>query len=366
MSSWSVSALDLSGNQFEGKLDTSNFSTSIDDLNLSNNKFSGTIPQNFLVKREKVDLSGNQFSGAIPAFSILSGSMRSLSLANNKLESINSKAFTFLWGLKTLDLSNNMISGDLPENILPSVKIDLSGNQLTSLPKFSFSLVEDLSLVNNLLDHSAFSSKTFLFAKSDLENLDLSNNRLTHIPTEILNMPVLKKILKENELDGPNLTKTSEGCLLTISVREKTPESSGSSSIMGVIGGVIGAVFLLLAISLLVFWKFYYQQKFSLSYLPSDVRWFYEQYYKHPGSWKKEGKLWNRECNRTPKFSRKKHAFLKSKEIFALGRLINSKREQMNVVGTNPTPLLYFQLFTGPISILLGKFVPPDLPICPV
>eukprot|EP01127_Copromyxa_protea_P015388 TRINITY_DN4423_c0_g1_i2.p1 TRINITY_DN4423_c0_g1~~TRINITY_DN4423_c0_g1_i2.p1 ORF type:complete len:1454 (+),score=193.03 TRINITY_DN4423_c0_g1_i2:579-4364(+) len=111
---------------------------------------------------------------------------------------------------------------------------------------------------------------------------------LTNIVAETMN-EILPN-LKENELDGPSITQISGGCAVTISVIPKTPDSEKASSTLGmIIGGVIGGLFFLLAIALVVFWKFYYQQKLSLSNLPYDVRWFYEQYYKHPSSWKKEG-----------------------------------------------------------------------------
>jgi type IV secretory pathway TraG/TraD family ATPase VirD4 len=63
--------------------------------------------------------------------------------------------------------------------------------------------------------------------------------------------------------------------------------SSAASIILPVVLGVLACLAIFLAIGIL-FWK-YFQEKFNLKILPPEVRWFYEEYYRAPGKWKKEG-----------------------------------------------------------------------------
>jgi Leucine-rich repeat (LRR) protein len=128
--------LELSGNGLTGKLsDNITISSSLGELVLSHNLFSGTIPPLFQNKKWKqLDLSYNSFGGEL----------------FNSFHSYSSEA--------TLTLTNNHLSGDVPESILDAVNIDiLSGNlfycnyDTTSLPGNDPS-VDDYSCGSDLVN----------------------------------------------------------------------------------------------------------------------------------------------------------------------------------------------------------------------
>eukprot|EP01127_Copromyxa_protea_P016986 TRINITY_DN513_c0_g1_i2.p1 TRINITY_DN513_c0_g1~~TRINITY_DN513_c0_g1_i2.p1 ORF type:complete len:1241 (+),score=206.88 TRINITY_DN513_c0_g1_i2:2442-6164(+) len=98
---------------------------------------------------------------------------------------------------------------------------------------------------------------------------------------------VLPNISRDFYLE-PNITSMSaDECLVVLGV---TPPNKDflSGSIVGIVVGVVAAVLLIAAIVLLIFYK-KFKGRLDLSRLPPDVRVFYEQYFKSPSSWTKEG-----------------------------------------------------------------------------
>ncbi|CAA0830850.1 Probable inactive receptor kinase [Striga hermonthica] len=102
-------ALYLQDNEFEGPL-PSNFSgwKNLSVLNLSDNGFNGSIPPSFtnLTRLTVLSLANNSFSGVIPDIGILS--------------------------LQSLDLSNNMLTGPLPQSLFRFPASSFSGNNISS------------------------------------------------------------------------------------------------------------------------------------------------------------------------------------------------------------------------------------------
>ncbi|KAJ4903475.1 receptor like protein 27 [Raphanus sativus] len=100
------SAIDFSGNRFEGKIPESiGLLKTLIALNLSNNAFSGHIPLSLanVTELESLDLSGNQLSGTIP---------------------MGLKALSFL---AYINVSHNQLKGEIPQ-----------GTQITGQDKSSF------------------------------------------------------------------------------------------------------------------------------------------------------------------------------------------------------------------------------------
>ena len=123
--------------------------TNLIKLNLSSNQFSGSIPSEIenLTNLTSLNLSSNQFSGSIP--------VEIFDLIN--LKGGNEPAFIGTVFYPGLDLSNNLLTGAIPEQLglLENLKsVDFSYNQLTgSLPAGLYSLdsLQSLNLSNNFL-----------------------------------------------------------------------------------------------------------------------------------------------------------------------------------------------------------------------
>ncbi|XP_060203126.1 LRR receptor-like serine/threonine-protein kinase GHR1 [Lycium barbarum] len=198
-----LKVLDLSYNQLSGELPSFNFVYDLQVLKLGNNLFSGFIP-NDLLKGDalvitELDLSGNNLTGSISM--ITSTTLRTLNLSSNALSGelpflTGSSAVLDLsknqfegnltrmlkWGnIEFLDLSQNRLTGNIPEvtaQFLRLYHLNLSHNTLTgSLPKvitqFPKTTVLDLSF--NQFDRPLLTS---LLTLPTIEELHLQNNAL--------------------------------------------------------------------------------------------------------------------------------------------------------------------------------------------
>ncbi|XP_031281387.1 probable inactive receptor kinase At5g10020 isoform X3 [Pistacia vera] len=153
----SLEVLDLSGNAISGELPVGSFGNlmNLKVLRLGNNQLFGMVPEDLLqsvVPIQELDLSGNGFTGSIPG--INSTSLNVLNLSSN---SLSGSLLSSLKSCKTMDLSRNMISGDISvmKNWETSLEfLDLSSNKLSgSLPNLTsqFYRLNTLNLRNNLL-----------------------------------------------------------------------------------------------------------------------------------------------------------------------------------------------------------------------
>ncbi|XP_073150040.1 LRR receptor-like serine/threonine-protein kinase GHR1 isoform X2 [Henckelia pumila] len=179
-----VEVLDLSYNQLSGELPGFNFVYDLQVLKLSNNKFSGYIPNNLLKGDSLVltdlDLSGNNLSGPISMITSTT--------------------------LNTVNLSSNVLSGELPLLTGSCAVVDLSGNQfegnLSRMLKWGNIEILDLSH-NQLVGSIPEVTAQFLRLKC----LNLSHNSLNgSLPKVILQFPKLTTLdFSFNQLDGPIL-----------------------------------------------------------------------------------------------------------------------------------------------------------------
>jgi gliding motility-associated-like protein len=136
-------------------------SLNLQELSLSGNMFSGSVPELYTPILNKINLSNNSLTGEIQV------------IKADKLAE--------------LDLSSNQITGSIPNFNLPNLtKLNLSDNMLTGIipnmagtPKISSFCVR-----NNALDSLTILSKKFLFPTSfdpysTCRGLEVANNKLT-------------------------------------------------------------------------------------------------------------------------------------------------------------------------------------------
>ncbi|KAM7489857.1 hypothetical protein LguiB_027341 [Lonicera macranthoides] len=159
----SLESLSLIQCALEGEIPKSFMNLShLRSLVLSSNNLTGQLPELFLIffasknSLEILELSGNKFSGSLPDFTSFS-SLRQLLVYSNKLNGSFPKRFGQSSPLEYLDLSDNELNGSLPD--------------LTSFP-----LLRYLDLTNNKIQGRVPKS---IGALSNLKTLDLSFNLLT-------------------------------------------------------------------------------------------------------------------------------------------------------------------------------------------
>ncbi|KAJ9691215.1 hypothetical protein PVL29_013406 [Vitis rotundifolia] len=197
-----LKVLDLSYNQLSGELPGFNFLYALEVLKLSNNRFTGLIPNDLLkgdpLVLTELDLSANNLSGLINI--ITSTTLNILNLSSNGL----SGELPLLTGSCTvLDLSNNEFEGNLTKLLKwGNIEfLDLSQNRLTgAFPEVTsqFLRLNYLNLSHNSL-RSSLPKVLTLYPK--LRVLDLSSNQFDGpLLADLLTLPTLQELYLENNL----------------------------------------------------------------------------------------------------------------------------------------------------------------------
>ncbi|KAI3893792.1 hypothetical protein MKX03_012218 [Papaver bracteatum] len=203
-----IETIDLSNNQFSGKIPEKIFSClSLRYLNLSNNNFTGFIPNGFIPNLETLDFSNNMLSGEIPDDITLFSGLRYLDLGGNVLKGEITKKISSLQNLEFFTLAGNQLTGGIPKQIsaMKNLKwIYLGYNNLSgeiSEEIGSLSSLSHLDLVYNNLTGRIPSSFGNL---SNLHYLFLYQNKLTgSIPDSIFSLRNLVSLdVSDNFLSG--------------------------------------------------------------------------------------------------------------------------------------------------------------------
>ncbi|KAK6267791.1 hypothetical protein QUC31_011951 [Theobroma cacao] len=232
-----IEAVDLSSNRFSGTIQSNSFLQAARNLtifNVSNNTFTGQVPSSICLNTSLtlLDLSYNKLNGEIrhglgkcsklqifrAGFNNLSGtlpddiytvtSLQQLSLPLNHLSGRIQDAIAHLTQLTILELSSNEFGGAIPKDIgqLPKLeRLLLHVNNFTgSLPPSLMNCTSLITLnlrVNQLEgDLSAFNFSTLL----RLSTLDLGNNNFTGtLPLSLYSCKSLTAVrLASNQLEG--------------------------------------------------------------------------------------------------------------------------------------------------------------------
>ncbi|KAK7339814.1 hypothetical protein VNO77_20500 [Canavalia gladiata] len=174
---------------------------------LTNSTFTGTfqLPSRPLLNLYEIDLSDNSITGQIPNNNISSifPNLIYLNMSMNAIHGSIPHEFGQMNSLETLDLSNNYLSGELPKNMSRLNFLSLSNNKLNG------TLFPSLSTMNQLwflfLDGNSLSGNIpIAFYNTSLLALDVSNNLLVgKLPRGEGNRSSLKMLLmSNNNLEG--------------------------------------------------------------------------------------------------------------------------------------------------------------------
>ncbi|KAK4484211.1 hypothetical protein RD792_011433 [Penstemon davidsonii] len=209
MSSCNLLWLGLGGNFLNGVIPESLGNlTSLQRLEINNNKLQGSIPLNFcdLKNLYYLSLFGNKLYGQLPSCLGDLISLREIYLEDNAFNSIP----TNFWSnelIQKIDLDNNLFDGPMPPeigNMKSAMEISLSKNQFSggipsSIEQLQFLTYLDLS--NNKLDGQITQSFDSL---KELEHLDISHNNISgSIPPSFENLANLRYFnVSFNKLSG--------------------------------------------------------------------------------------------------------------------------------------------------------------------
>ncbi|KAD2804374.1 hypothetical protein E3N88_37751 [Mikania micrantha] len=186
--------------------------THLQKLDLSNSSIRGTIPEwfeNIISHILYLDLSNNEIGGKMPPFHFDSNVEEfylrtSLKMNSNKFEG---SLAAFPSNVELLDLSDNLLSGDLPQtdgtmnlsfDVVNLSKNRFSGNIPIDLCKLPSIIVLDLS--QNKLSGRL---PECLGNLSGLQAMDLSNNTITgHVPSSLGSLTQLMTLHLHNIFEG--------------------------------------------------------------------------------------------------------------------------------------------------------------------
>ncbi|KAK6914383.1 Leucine-rich repeat-containing N-terminal, plant-type, partial [Dillenia turbinata] len=235
-----LNVIRLRGNGFNGSIPEGLFDLGLEEMDLSSNQLGGTIPpgsSKLFESLHVLDLSQNMLTGDIPAEMGLLSNLRYLNFSWNNLHSQLSPELGYFQNLTVVDLRNNAIYGSIPEDLCDSgslVVLQLDANLLSDPIPDAIGNCSSLNLLS--LSHNKFSGsipKTISKLR-DLKILNLEYNELSgEIPQELGKLENLLAVnISYNQLIGrlpaggifPNLDQSAlQGNLGICSPKLKGP-----------------------------------------------------------------------------------------------------------------------------------------------
>lgn len=205
-----LSVIKLRGNLLTGTIPEGLFDLGLDQLDLSRNELTGSMPpgsSRVFETLRLLDLSGNMLSGDIPAGMGLFSNLRYLNLSWNNFHSRMPPELGYFQNLTVLDLRNNALNGSIPSDICDSGSLGIfqvDGNSLTGpIPEEigNCSSLYLLSMSHNNLSGSIPSSISML---TRLKILKLEFNQLSgEIPKDLGKLENLLAVnISYNRLEG--------------------------------------------------------------------------------------------------------------------------------------------------------------------
>lgn len=209
-----LEVIDLSNNHLDGSINAATstscaYSTRVRILKLSNNFFSGEIPESLgdCSSLQHLFIDGNDLSGTIPKSIFQLQNLSVLYLKDNRLFGPLSKGVGNLSNLVELDISNNGFYGTLPDIFGSLTRLNLfsaESNRFTGqLPS---TLVNSPSLQMLVMSNNSLSGSLHLncSAMKNLTSINLGSNQFHGpIPTSLSNCLRLESInLARNHFNG--------------------------------------------------------------------------------------------------------------------------------------------------------------------
>nr|XP_043609052.1 probably inactive leucine-rich repeat receptor-like protein kinase At3g28040 [Erigeron canadensis] len=205
-----LSVVRLRGNRFNGSIPEGLFELGLNQIDLSRNQLTGSIPpgsSRLFETLESLDLSANGLTGDIPAEMGLFSKLRYLNLSWNKFETRMPLQLGYFQNLTVLDLRYAAFHGSIPGDICNSGSLEilqLDGNSLIgSIPEDigNCSSLYLLSMSHN--DLRGFIPRSISLLKR-LKILKLDSNELSgEIPQELGELENLLSVnISYNRLQG--------------------------------------------------------------------------------------------------------------------------------------------------------------------
>lgn len=165
--STSLSRLEISNNKFSGSISIEGNSwRNLVVFNASNNQFTGTIPLELtaLPNLTVLLLDKNHLTGALPPNIISWKSLNILNLSQNQLSGQIPEKFGFLPDLVKLDLSDNQFSGKIPPQLgsLRLAFLNLSSNNLMGQIPTEY---ENVAYATSFLNNPGLCTRSSLYLK---------------------------------------------------------------------------------------------------------------------------------------------------------------------------------------------------------
>ncbi|KAI7741641.1 hypothetical protein M8C21_017650, partial [Ambrosia artemisiifolia] len=230
-----LSVVRLRGNRFNGSIPEGLFELGLNQIDLSRNQLTGSIPpgsSRLFETLESMDLSANGLTGDIPAEMGLLSKLRYLNLSWNNFETRMPLKLGYFENLTVLDLRNGAFHGSLPADICNSGSLEilqLDGNALTGNIPEEIGKCSSLYLLSmSYNDFRGFIPRSMSLLKK-LKILKLDSNQLSgEIPQELGGLENLLAVnISYNRLQGrlpdrgifPSLQESSlEAVLISIGV----------------------------------------------------------------------------------------------------------------------------------------------------
>ncbi|KAI3967421.1 hypothetical protein MKX01_012231 [Papaver californicum] len=183
---------------------------------ISDNLFTGSLPDEFAANLSRVEISNNRFSGGIPKEMSQATSLAVFKAKNNQFSGEIPGELTRLSKLLTLSLEGNHFTGPIPSHIISWTSLtflNLSRNQLSGeIPEAIGQLPNllELDLSENLLSGEI----PFEIGQLKLTSLNLSSNQLTgRIPSQVDNLAFKDSFMNNSGLCGHNLEPSVPSCI---------------------------------------------------------------------------------------------------------------------------------------------------------